>query len=156
MFWFLRRLFHGGRFGMLWCSFLHNYSPMWPIRDHYESRTCGRQHRVPWAEPERTGAPLIRQPLLPSLGSTLVPELLLRAVSGAPSLRGQSIAPDSSATAAVEHFVASQEHPCRSGRKLAARTRFAYSLQVGERALARAQDLEGNAYGTVNTARQTP
>ncbi len=111
MFWFLRRLFHGGRFGMLWCSFLHN-SPMWPIRDHYECRTCGRQHRVPWAEPERTGAPLFRQALLPSLGSTLVPELLLT-VSGAPSLRGQSIAPDSSATAAavLEHFVASQEHP---------------------------------------------
>lgn len=121
MFGFLRRMFHGGGFGTLWCSFLHD-SPMWPLRDHYECRTCGRQHRVPWAEPERTGTPLIRQALLPSLGSTLVSELLLRAVSGPPSLRGQSIAPDSSATAAavLEHFVASQERPCRSGRGLAA------------------------------------
>ena len=55
MFGFLRRMFHDGGFGTLWCSFLHD-SPMWPIRGHYECRTCGRQYRVPWAEPERTGA----------------------------------------------------------------------------------------------------
>jgi hypothetical protein len=55
MFGFLRRMFHGGGFGTLWCSLLHD-SPMWPIRDHYESRTCGRRYRVPWAKPERTGA----------------------------------------------------------------------------------------------------
>jgi hypothetical protein len=110
MFEFLRRMFHDGRFGTLWCSFLHD-SPMWPFRDHYECRACGRQHRVPWAEPERTGAPRIRQAPLPSLGSALVPALLLMAVLGRPSLRGQSIASDSSATAAVvlEHFAASLE-----------------------------------------------
>jgi|HubBroStandDraft_1064217.scaffolds.fasta_scaffold75356_2 hypothetical protein len=70
MFGFLRRMFHGGELGTLWCSFLHD-SPMWPIREHYKCRTCGRQYRVPWAEPERTGAPRIRQSL-PSLGSALV------------------------------------------------------------------------------------
>src|SRR5271170_7248974 len=55
MFGFSRRMFLGGGFGTLWCSLLHN-STMWPIRDHYECRTCGRRHRVPWAEPERTRA----------------------------------------------------------------------------------------------------
>src|ERR1700733_13949600 len=55
MFGFLRRMFHGGGFGTLWCSLLHDF-PMWPIRDHYECRTCGRRYRVPWAEPKRTGA----------------------------------------------------------------------------------------------------
>lgn len=114
MFEFLRRMFHGGRFGTLWCSFLHN-SPMWPIRDHYECRTCGRQHRVPWAESERTGAPLIRQAPLPSLEPALVPALPSMAVFRMPSLRGQSIASDSSATAAVapEHFVPSQTEGTR-------------------------------------------
>ena len=109
MFGLLRRMFHGGGFGTLWCSFLHN-SPMWPIRDHYECRACGRQHRVPWAEPQRTAALGIRQAPVPSLGSALVPALMLMALLGRPSLRGQSIATDSSATAAVvlEHFVASQ------------------------------------------------
>jgi hypothetical protein len=93
MFGFLRRMFHGGGFGTLWCSFLHN-SPMWPIRDHYECRTCGRHYRVPWAAPERTGEPRIRQAPLPSLGSALVPALLLIAVLGTPSLHGYSIASD--------------------------------------------------------------
>ena len=118
MFWFLRHLFHDGRFGMLWCSFLHN-SPMWPIRDHYECRACWRQHRVPWAAPERTGAPRIRQAPLPSLGSALVPALLLMAVLGRPSLRGQSTASDSSATAVVvlEHFVGSQTEGARWRRE---------------------------------------
>jgi hypothetical protein len=98
MFGFLRRRFHGGRIGTLWCSFLHD-SPMWPIRDHYECRTCGRQYRVPWGEPERTGAPRTRQTPLPSLGSAPARAVLLMAALGRPSLRGQSIAPDSSATA---------------------------------------------------------
>jgi hypothetical protein len=114
MFRFLQRMFNDGRFGTLWCSFLHN-SPTWPIRDHYKCRTCGRQHRVPWAEPERTGAPRLRQAPLPSLGSVLVPALLLTAVLGRPSPRGQSIASDSSGTAAVvlEHFAASQTEGAR-------------------------------------------
>jgi hypothetical protein len=47
--------------------------------------------------------------------SALVPALLLMAVLGRPSLRGQSIASDSSATAAVvlEHFAASQTEGTR-------------------------------------------
>ena len=29
--------------GTLWCSVMHE-SPMWPIHDHYECRTCGRRY----------------------------------------------------------------------------------------------------------------
>jgi hypothetical protein len=114
MFGFLRRMFHGGGLGTLWCSCMHD-SPMWPIREHYECRTCGRQYRVPWAEPERTGAPRVRQAPLPSLGSAMVPTLLLMAVLGRPSLRRQSIASDSSAAApaVLEHFVATQSEAAR-------------------------------------------
>ena len=114
MFGFLRRMFHDGRFGTLWCSFLHD-SPMWPIRGHYECRTCGRQHRVPWAEPERAVASLILQAPLPSLEPALVPALPLMAVFRMPSLRGQNIASDSSAAAApvLEHFVACQTEGAR-------------------------------------------
>jgi hypothetical protein len=35
--------------GSLWCSLVHE-APMWPIHGHYECRTCGRLHPVPWAD----------------------------------------------------------------------------------------------------------
>jgi hypothetical protein len=60
MFGFLRRMFHGGELGTLWCSLVHD-APTWPFRQHYECRTCGRQYRVPWAEPERSGQALTAQ-----------------------------------------------------------------------------------------------
>jgi hypothetical protein len=37
-----------GKLGALWCDWMHD-SPMWPIHDWYECRTCGRRHPVPWA-----------------------------------------------------------------------------------------------------------
>jgi hypothetical protein len=37
------------KLGSLWCSFTHQ-APMWPIHGRYECRTCGRLHRVPWAD----------------------------------------------------------------------------------------------------------
>jgi hypothetical protein len=39
-------------FGSLWCSLVHQ-APMWPIHGHYECRTCGRLHRVPWVTRNR-------------------------------------------------------------------------------------------------------
>jgi hypothetical protein len=116
MFGFLWRMFHGGGLGTRWCSLLHD-APMWPIREHYECCTGGRQYRVPWAGPERPGAPRIRQPLL-SFGSALVTALLLMAVPGTPSLRGQSTASDSSATAAavLEYSVDRSDRSCPVAR----------------------------------------
>lgn len=60
------------------------------------------------------GRPRLRQTPLPSPGSALVPALLM-AVLGTPSLRVESIASNSSATAAavLEHFVASQTKGAR-------------------------------------------
>jgi len=31
----------------LWCEVMHD-SLMWPIHEHYECRSCGRRHAVPW------------------------------------------------------------------------------------------------------------
>jgi len=31
-----------------WCRMMHD-SPMWPIRGHYQCRSCGRTFQVPWA-----------------------------------------------------------------------------------------------------------
>jgi hypothetical protein len=42
--------------GSLWCSLAHE-APMWPIHGHYECRTCGRLHRVPWADAQADRVP---------------------------------------------------------------------------------------------------
>ena len=45
------------RLRSLWCGLMHS-APMWPIRESYRCRTCGRSYAVPWtagrvAEPVR-------------------------------------------------------------------------------------------------------
>lgn len=37
------------RWGIRWCRMMHD-APMWPIRGHYQCRSCGRSFQVPWAE----------------------------------------------------------------------------------------------------------
>lgn len=37
------------RLGSWWCRMMHD-SPMWPIRGHYQCRSCARIFPVPWAE----------------------------------------------------------------------------------------------------------
>jgi hypothetical protein len=81
-----------GTAGAFWCDLMHD-SPMWPIHGQYECRTCGRHYFVPWAgdgirpaaaklaaiEPARS---LHRG--VPSLGSALLPRIILFAILLAP------------------------------------------------------------------------
>ena len=50
------------RFRELWCILMHD-SPMWPIHEEYQCRSCGRRYPVPWAS-DRHG--LVRAPLVQS------------------------------------------------------------------------------------------
>jgi hypothetical protein len=42
-----------GRVSELCCNLMHD-SPMWPIHEQYQCRSCGR-HYVPWATGRRVG-----------------------------------------------------------------------------------------------------
>lgn len=37
----------GRGIGFLWCRLMHD-APMWPFRNSYQCRVCGRTHRVQW------------------------------------------------------------------------------------------------------------
>ena len=43
-------------FGFLWCRLMHD-APMWPFRNSYQCRKCGRTHPVQWEEPAAQQAP---------------------------------------------------------------------------------------------------
>ncbi len=62
--------------GSIWCGLAHG-ATMWPIHGHYRCATCGRQYRVPWAEPAAAVSRQGRQATLASLGAALLPLLLL-------------------------------------------------------------------------------
>ncbi len=100
--------------GAFWCSLMHD-SPKWPIHGRYECRVCGRRYRVPWSEPEPTGAPPMRHTPVPALSSLLVPALLLLAVLTRPGWAAERKVVDSSPAAAVtlERFLASQQDASR-------------------------------------------
>ena len=39
------------RIGTVWCKLMHE-SLMWPVRGHYQCRTCGREYPAFAAEPQ--------------------------------------------------------------------------------------------------------
>jgi hypothetical protein len=41
------------RVGAWWCRMMHN-SPMWPVRGHYQCRSCGRNFLISWANEPQT------------------------------------------------------------------------------------------------------
>lgn len=47
------------RWGIWWCRAMHD-APMWPIRGHYQCRSCGRTFSVPWAGEPPAGPVRIR------------------------------------------------------------------------------------------------
>jgi len=50
------------RLGIHWCRGMHD-SPMWPVRGHYQCRTCHRSFQVPWAgEPAARAIPICIRP----------------------------------------------------------------------------------------------
>jgi len=101
------------RIGAAWCSLMHD-SLTWPIRGHYECRVCGRQYRVPWAQPGWRTVPEARRAPLPSLRSVLLLALLLIAVSARPGLARENIMLDSSpAAVTLGRFIANQ-HDAKS------------------------------------------
>jgi len=143
MFGFLRRMFHGGGFGTLWCTFVHD-SPMWPIRGHYECRTCGRQYRVLWAEPEQAGvahptsaAPIAR--IRPGAG-TPVDGSISHAVTAWTENR-VGLLRDSSVSAGAFRRQPDRRRPGGPGRRLKLKHHWQemiiHSEEIGERALAR-------------------
>jgi len=66
--------------GSIWCGVAHG-ATMWPIHGHYRCGNCGRQYRVPWAEPEAAASRRGRQASLASLGAALLPLLLVVAAA---------------------------------------------------------------------------
>jgi hypothetical protein len=84
-----------GRVGTFWCDLMHD-SPMWPIHGQYQCRTCGRHYLVPWAEdgipPELAKLADVvpvrsLHPVVSSLGSALLPRIILFAILLAPHVR---------------------------------------------------------------------
>jgi len=59
-----------GRFRELWCSLMHD-SPMWPIHEQYQCRSCGRHYPVPWALARRAGlqSPRVRSSPAEAVGA---------------------------------------------------------------------------------------
>jgi hypothetical protein len=99
-----------GRAGTIWCDLMHD-SPMWPIHGEYECRTCGRHYRVPWAGDGISPAPVNLAAVEParslqrgvaSLGSALLPRILLFAILLAPLVHSARAAVRPRAGAAVE------------------------------------------------------
>jgi hypothetical protein len=108
--WISRVFDPDDRIGAAWCSLMHD-APAWPIHARYECRVCGRQYRVPWAEPEWHAPPEARRAPLPSLRSALLPVLLLVAVLARPGLASESMIVDSSpAAVTLERFIANQHN----------------------------------------------
>ena len=59
-----------GRFRELWCNLMHD-SPMWPIHEEYQCRSCGRHYPVPWASGRRASleAPPVRPSAAEAIGA---------------------------------------------------------------------------------------